>query len=1299
MHGDDASDYQRVSNEARNGATSRNGYDAAPSHAASWSEASSRVSSLDSGSRPQAPYSAVPDVSDEEDGYDDDGVAREQQQQRDDAPSRDPGERASATTLVNDGKNDAPSEVLTDEASTSGEPTWMPFYLRRVFLLGFAVVFILMIVALEVLYFFSVRDGGLATVEESLHYLWTYGPTFVLTMAAALWGQVEHSAKQMMPWSLMSRGETVAKHGLLLNYLTSSMPGSLIRSLRRRHFAVSIGISGSLVLRLLIIFSTGLLSLEYRSVTSSRDFVFQDDFDLSKDYAALEDDGFRPLSNTVNFWATLNYNLSYPHGATSQYALQSFAPSDDGNYINVTADVLVFEALLENCEAFNFTYDTGGSTDTFGISLSRAAPKDLWNELEQWCYEGHTTYGSTDSVADGLLSAFQNLTQHIYKCTNSTPIEEQEDRILITLDTWLSVDQAETSGIMCEPKYSLTRRTVTNATGAAGIEDGLNVSSAVQETLDLGSKPFNVTSNIIQSMDGEWSGVFTTQANVWYTMLNTSQPQSSLKAFRNTSLTTELSQGMFASYAAYTIKKDFMDTSNRTANGTVAFTENRLCVQELSLRLMEALLALLALLSIALCFFPPGVFHRDPRPVGAHALMLARSPALIEVLSGYGASSKQALRARLSGYTATFPQQKPPAGAAITVTARDGTKTETDEMDQGKWWHPLPLTLWFRGLLVAIAIAIIVALEVLLQASDKHNGLADVVLEGYQKYAWTLIPSLVMASIGLAFSLVDSITRALHPFHLLRRGRASFNDLLYDPAGQVSLVAAVRAARQRHFALLAILLTGLLAPMLTIVTSGLYTAVPVPSTHSAALQMQDWFNLDNRTVSRINTVDNDSGEGRAIFQLVQFSNLSYPQWTHGAYAFSSFSGDGLAGEATSVRARLPAVRANLNCSLLHYYTHRNFTYDANGFSYVFVPIDAPAGCHAGRYSSNDTSPRQLWLSVNALNQWGAHSDGPFVALLKDDYSTASLAFEDKYVSTPKTLDVCADGRQHLFYGAGTLTGDIFDDLALMHCMPYVEALFVTANLSLPGLELSTADQPLVPDEDSAVFLSSSASATAIGQEEFAIFTSALVNGSTHGVGDLATITGRANVDAFRHALESLYAVYAAQNLNFNYRLALDPATNLTSFLFPTDASRHNSSNAPGTMEKFIIRDDDDDAVLTAQQRLRLKQSPISTRILEGLIAAMAVCLIAAAVLETMTLGLAARVLPKDPGSVAAKMTLFAEGDAWPREVPVGADMWPDRVLVRKGVFEGRLFGLRWWGGAEDGGGRRFGVDIASAESR
>lgn len=182
MHGDDANDYQRVSNEARDGATTSNGNDAARSHDASWSEASSRVNSLDSGSRPQAPYSAVPDVSDEEDCYDDGVIGRVQQQQPGDGADTNPGERASATTLVNgsrnDGKNDGSSEVLTDEPSTSGEPTWMPFYLRRVFLLGFAVVFVLMIVALEVLYFFSVRDGGLATVEERLHYLWTYGPTF-----------------------------------------------------------------------------------------------------------------------------------------------------------------------------------------------------------------------------------------------------------------------------------------------------------------------------------------------------------------------------------------------------------------------------------------------------------------------------------------------------------------------------------------------------------------------------------------------------------------------------------------------------------------------------------------------------------------------------------------------------------------------------------------------------------------------------------------------------------------------------------------------------------------------------------------------------------------------------------------------------------------------------------------------------------------------------------------------------------------------------------------------------------------
>ncbi|KAL1622805.1 hypothetical protein SLS54_004825 [Diplodia seriata] len=1166
-------------------------------------------------------------------------------------------------------------------------------------------------------------------------------------MAAALWGQVEHSAKQIMPWSLMSRGRTVAEHSLLLNYLTSSMPGSLVRSLRRGHFAVSIGILGSLVVRLLIIFSTGLLSLEYHSVANGKDFVFADSVNLAKSvhYTSESSEKWRPLSNSVNFWAILNYNLSYPHGATSQYALQSFASSDYGNYINVTADAQVFEATLENCETFNFTYDTGGTSDTFGISWYRAVPKQYWSTFEPWCYENHVTYGDSGSVAEGLLNEFQNITQHVYKCTNSTQIEEQEDRILITLDTWLSSDQAVTSGMMCEPKYSLTRRTVTNTTGSTGIEDGLNVSAEVKETLDLGNRPFNITSNVVKSMEGERpDGVFDIEANVWYTLLNTTQPQSSLRAFSNTSLAMELSQRVFPGYAAYTIKKDFMDASNETAKGMVVFTENRLCVQELSLRLMEALLALLTLLSIALCFVSPGVFHRDPRSVGGHALILARSPGLNKLLSGYGASSKQALKSRLSGYTALFPQQRSAKDAAIAVTPKDPTKSEVepsnagpDELEQRRWWHPIPVTWWFRSSLVAAAIGIIVALEVLLQSSEKHDGLGDVDLDGYQKYAWTFVPTLVMATIGLAFSMVDSTARTLHPFHLLRKGNVGFGELLYDPAGQVSLVAVGRAAWKRHFALLAIMFTGLLAPLLTIVTSGLYTAEPVPLTRNVSLQMRDWFDIENRTVDLSNSVYGDDGEAWTVFQLLQFSNLSYPQWTHGEYAFSSFSADDLLGHddsvnsttaapegndnddgsttGMSVRARLPAVRGNLNCSLLHYYTDRNFTYDIGTYNverHTLIPIDPPAGCHTPPYSSNSTR-RQIWLSPDTIGQGGGiGQEGAFVAQLEDDYDSVSLAWEEEYIQSTTSVRLCGDGRQHLFYGVGSASGykaEVFDEFALLHCVPYVQALFVTANISLPDLNLleSEDSQPLIPDEDSAAFLSASASATAMGNADFDTFVSALVNGSVVGGGELSSLVGRGNVDEFRQKLESLYAVYVAQKLHFNYRRDLDRSsssssssdTNATSFLFAADegTSSKNSTNAAGTMERFVGGAEGPDAVLTDRTRLRLKQSAVSTRILEALIAAMAVCLVAAAVLEGVQLrrvgGAGGRVLPKDPGSVGAKMSLFAEGDAWMRQVPAGAEKWSDRAVARRGLFEGWVFELGWWGGVEEGGGRRFGVDV------
>lgn len=152
----------------------------------------------------------------------------------------------------------------------------------------------------------------------------------VLTIFAALWDQVEYRMRQLMPWLLMSQGETPAEDTLLLNYLTSSTLGSFFRSIRRRHFPVSIGISGSLLLRLLIIFSTGLFSLENRSIVYNKEFITLDNLDLGSCSMHENTRDPQPVSSCEYLWGARAHNLPLPHGSTSEFAVQTFQPPESG---------------------------------------------------------------------------------------------------------------------------------------------------------------------------------------------------------------------------------------------------------------------------------------------------------------------------------------------------------------------------------------------------------------------------------------------------------------------------------------------------------------------------------------------------------------------------------------------------------------------------------------------------------------------------------------------------------------------------------------------------------------------------------------------------------------------------------------------------------------------------------------------------------------------------------------------------------------------------------------------------------
>lgn len=733
--------------------------------------------------------------------------------------------------------------------------------------------------------------------------------------------------------------------------------------------------------------------------------------------------------------------------------------------------------------------------------------------FKQWCFSSRkSVFGAFNPTAESLAAQgtfffLKSQMDILYECANETFVERPglQHRLLIGLETGYPEKSRRISGVLCEPTYSLTRRTVTNVTDVSRSEDLLRVPSTAKEVLDLGTQPSNITQDLLDSIQYELSTYNTAITGIfdryqWYNLLNLTEPQRTMSDWTNTTLVTELSKKAWTAFAAFSVRMGLVSASNQTLQGTTTSTRSRLCIQELSLRLMEALLALLALLSIALYLLFPGVLYRDPGPIGSHALILAKSPPLRNILAGGGPTPNETLDSRLHGYTASFPTRITAGDPTVVVTPTTGdaldecTRSQLTEenIDESKWWQPLTGTTWFQIAVFATTVAVIVVLEVLSQISKKNDGIANVVIDGYQKYTWTYIPTLVMALIGLTFAAADATARLLHPFQLLRRGNAAFKGNVVRSSLRADSGCSSSRCTETPFRAPGNYAHRADGSSLTIVTSGLYTPTPVSWSHDIALDVTGWFHIGDGKVRDVSL-----GGDYDFLSLIEYTNTSYLQWTHGRYALSTFSAatvHGSNGNDTSLTLharQLPAARANINCTLTHYWEHLN-----NSTRTQDILVDPPAGCHppplttstsssSSSSSSSSDSDRQLRFSL-ASPPSTIDADGNFVDDLTEYGMLYSSGITDEDLIPAA---VCGDQRSHFWYLSGHRRANgTHDSLALLHCAPYIEALVVGANFSLPGVEVVDGagegegaggeEAVVVPDEESAVFMSAAPNATA-----------------------------------------------------------------------------------------------------------------------------------------------------------------------------------------------------------------------------
>jgi hypothetical protein len=128
-----------------------------------------------------------------------------------------------------------------------------------------------------------------------------------------------------VPWTELSRKPLPATDNVLLNYVTPWSGKSLFRSLSAGHYAVALGITGSIISRALIVVSTGLLVSETKQLTIETELRMIDQFNLGLNAGEFPDS----VADTgIALWAITQEGVPYRPGATPEHAALSSAPPD-----------------------------------------------------------------------------------------------------------------------------------------------------------------------------------------------------------------------------------------------------------------------------------------------------------------------------------------------------------------------------------------------------------------------------------------------------------------------------------------------------------------------------------------------------------------------------------------------------------------------------------------------------------------------------------------------------------------------------------------------------------------------------------------------------------------------------------------------------------------------------------------------------------------------------------------------------------------------------------------------------------
>ncbi|GFN19432.1 hypothetical protein AtubIFM55763_005820 [Aspergillus tubingensis] len=1138
---------------------------------------------------------------------------------------------------------------------------WSPVILRSVSLAVFVVLFICFIIVIEVLYSVSTRKEGLSTSEERYHYLWTYGPTAVLTIVAGFWGQVEYRTKQLMPWKLMSHEPEHATRSLLLDYVSDWNVVILFRALKQSSWAVVLAVLGTLLIKLITVVSTGLFMLQnvyLKDVPTT--LTTQASFN-GAGYNGSKVDGTAAMVVAGAWWL----NLSYPLGSTDKYAFQPFTTSGKklGADAVISGTVDMFSADLQCDVATVANWTSGCSTqmceyDELNMTLSTPSCSKY----------PFTSFEKSSSSVGGYYADVFSAT-----CTDTDSADSLNQRRLIFAAAHWSENSTQIQALVCSPTYTISQGSVTllygnqsvtriqsynndtsnrTITGFEGMELGTGLISSLslaENTLDT-LNYVDTSTHALTTYQYNLSDPNSTYPSAFYLVANLTSPHT-MKDLLDASILEKVSRPTFSAMAAQIARQYLLSSADENLAGTYSAHTQRVVVRELSVRIMEATLGVLIILTAALWIWRPvRCTSRDPGTIAGLASIMGRSPKVSERLTG--CKNAQDLTTNLSD------------GRFFTrVTDSDGWRTFGIEEDQKAteatrpgassgpltWWRPISVNVWWWLISIVLPLLIIAGLEASYQVSARQDGLGTVTSGGYIHYVWAYLPALIFLIVRIFFDCIHFSAMVFQPYLELRQGGVTApGSLMENHLSKLTLFSFFTAIKRKQWAVCATGFTVLLAPALTVAVSGLYSTQDIVYTRPASIARIDTFNT---TISPLSSTTTDPGLG-LTGALVVGANLSYPAWTYdelvlptlseasltdkeGVVQTNSSSFNSTSDSPILLNVTLPALRANLTCDAL-----------PQDIVYYIRPAE------------DSFSMFDLRMQLDKKCQ-GVDTSTDFT--IKTDYPNATRTTFGAFKYLEDAIDFGDCPALMGFYGV--IDGNSTAQIRGFTCNPQIDEVDATTSLSLPGLEIQSAT---ADDSTSRVF-STNISTTLefesflsqpVNKQDqaFDAFFSAMLNDQKSL--SLSDITDPSHYSTVINATEHLYRTLMAQSMNGNARIP----------------SSDNRTTFPGT--------------IVDPNRTRLTQSAISTRILEAFLAAMVVStLVASYFMQTK------EVLPFNPCSIAGAGALIAGSDVLKSDaLPAGSEWCNDRDMLRRGYFSGLVFGLGWWAGDDP----RFGIDVGRA---